>query len=297
VGRAVCGTTLQKITLTLGATSCTAKYSNIANRDPAVTYPCDNAFSGTTCGSFLGTLLITLDPTFPTGPSTLAQTYLASLGIGGINWVGNLLIGHDIWTGAALQPTLLPSLVYVDGLFGVTAYIEQIINAIPFGFADTLFRDVERITPINYGLPGVTVPVTGLGIGALPGQVALRGVGNLMTLFGTSLPDMSSFSGLRCVGTLWISDNPKLTTLSGLTLFAPPAGGLVYDSTTENLSVLTQDPGLTTLFPISNCFGEPGNVQTSFNKEYINMYVQFCPVGNWNQMCVFQQFGGGPCQG
>jgi hypothetical protein len=303
----VCGITLQRITLTFNARSCTAKFTSFPTLSSSLTYSCAaaNPFQNAVCGSFLGSLVITLGLDFPAGPSTLAQTYLSSLGLANINWVQNLLIGHDFWTGATLQPTLLPNLAYIDGIFGVTAFVEQlanIIGPITGGFSssqlggaspDTQSVDVTdlalHITPSRYGLPGVTVPVTGLGISGLPGQAALQGVGNLMTVFGTSFTDMASFRSLRCVGTMWLSDNPTLTTLSGLGLAAAPAGGLIYDSTTDALKGLTV-AGLQPLLPIAKCAAA-----VSGNEEVINMALAQCAITSWNQICRYASGAPSPC--
>eukprot|EP00884_Botryococcus_braunii_P000975 jgi/Botrbrau1/10879/Bobra.0025s0056.1 len=261
----VCGTTLQKMTLTFGGTSCTAKFTAFPALISSQTYPCAtaNPFPGQTCGTFLGDILITFGPDFPVGPSSLAQTYLTQLGVGNIVWVQNLLLGRDgFWQGRTILPTLLPRLQFVEGIFGVTTQVTSfgsIIGGASVNFAPTGMTEMLDSSPIigtsainsvsaspgpsspggasagAYSLPGVTVPSTGFGIAALPGQAALKAVGNLLILFGTSFTDLGTFPGLQCVGTYWMSDNPVLARFNGIEpLATAPPGGLIYDSAPES---------------------------------------------------------------
>eukprot|EP00884_Botryococcus_braunii_P000973 jgi/Botrbrau1/10877/Bobra.0025s0054.1 len=304
----VCGTSLQKMTLTFGASTCTGKFSNFPGLSSTTDIPCDQArpFGTTVCGSFLGSLLITLGPDFPTGASTLAQTYLTTLGVGDINWVQNLLVGHDFWTGAVLRPTLLPKLQYVSGIFGITAYVALLSSIFDniggLTFATT--QSVSNATSIaeslsaasRFGLPGAPpVPQTGLGLGQLPGQTALVGVGNLLVLYGSSFTDLTSLSGLSCVGTLWLSENPQLTTLNGLNLAAAPAGGLTYDwgtSTATNYLLALTPAGLAPLKPIAECvngqFGPFSPLTNVFNV-YVNLAtppaINVCYLVSYTQIC------------
>jgi hypothetical protein len=293
VALSVCGNSQQRMTLTFSAGSCTGTFTGFANLDPAATLSCSaaNPFPGNTCGSYLGAVLITLGLDFPTGASTLAQDYLNVLGIGNIGWVQNLLIGHDAFTGATLQPTLFPNLAHVEGIFGISAFVNQIadiVGPVTGGAVtrDALFRsgEITRVAPLRYGLPGITVPPTGFGISALPAQAAtLQSVGNLFTMFGTSFTDMASFASLKCVGTAWLSDNPTLTTFNGLNLNQAPAGGFIYDSSTASVAALTQ-PALTSLVPLMNCVGT-----TSPNIEIVSIDFGANPpcISSPNQICEF----------
>eukprot|EP00884_Botryococcus_braunii_P000972 jgi/Botrbrau1/10876/Bobra.0025s0053.1 len=311
----VCGSTLQRMTLTFGANSCTGKFSGFPALDSSLTYTCTSAnpFPGITCGTFLGDILITFDQDFPLGASTLAQTYLTQLGVGNIVWVQNLLLGRNFyWQNAGIRPTLLPQLQYVEGIFGVTtqvAILGNIIGGLSFSFAGTDpsgVLDTANMTgpsavpnlsmgtgssagPDRRSIPGITVPLTGFGIEALPGQSALRAVGNLLILYGVSFTDLSPFSGLRCVGTYWLSDNPTITSLNGIQPIATaPPGGLVYDAFPAEYKQLVPQ-SLKLLTPIAKCSGT-----TSSNVEYINMAVlteppvqQPCVISTWSQICAF----------
>jgi hypothetical protein len=113
----------------------------------------------------------------------------------------------------------------------------------------------------------------------------------MFVLYGSSMTNMTSFLGLRCVGTLWMSDNPTLTTLAGLSLVAVPPGGLIYDSTTSNLTGLNPVTGLVPLYPLAKCMSP----QVSGNTEIINLQLLGCNVTSWDQVCLGQAFGVGPC--
>lgn len=255
---AVCGSTLQRMTLTFGAATCTGTFSGFPALDSTQTYTCAaaNPFPGQSCGTFLGDLLITFGQDFPIGASSVAQTYLAQLGIASVSWLGNLLLGRDFyWQNAGIRPTLLPNLRYVSGIFGVTtqvAVLGSFVGGGGFRLSDVAGEGESRSAPAGAqaenqsllqsadssgspwpsrrSLPGVSVPLTGFGIEALPGQAALQAVGNLFVLYGTSFVDLSAFPALRCVGTYWISDNPILTSLQGIQPIATaPTGGLIYD--------------------------------------------------------------------
>lgn len=303
---AVCGETLQRITLTFTATTCTGYFKNFPALSSTTQYTCTAArpFGTTVCGSFLGSVLVTLGPDFPTGPSTLAQTYLTQLGLQNINWVQNFLIGHDIFTGAVLRPTIFPNLQYVSGIFAITAFVEQLAGIFDGiqGFAapdpaSQAASNESAVVPgeaaLRYGLPGVVIPPTGLGLGSLPGQTALQGVGNLLVIYGSSFTDLGSLSGLRCAGTIWLSENPTLTTLNGLNMISVPPGGFVYDyDFSLSYQLAMSQAGLAPLQPISGCvdgqFG-PYSTLTDVFSFYVNAGVppifSPCFVVEYGQVC------------
>lgn len=280
------------MTLTFGATTCTGTFSGFPALDSTQTYTCAaaNPFPGQSCGTFLGDVLITFGQDFPIGASTVAQTYLAQLGIASVSWLGNLLLGRDFyWQNAGIRPTLLPNLRYVSGIFGVTTQVQvlgsfvggaglrfspldpasgAVSSGTPAGALSGALEPVDnnpspledqdparspwiREGPSRRSLPGVSVPLTGFGIEALPGQAALQAVGNLFVLYGTSFRDLSAFPALRCVGTYWISDNPTITSLQGIQPIATaPTGGLVYDGSPPEYLQLTPQSLKVPSFPV-----------------------------------------------
>eukprot|EP00884_Botryococcus_braunii_P000977 jgi/Botrbrau1/10880/Bobra.0025s0057.1 len=267
-----CGTNISSIILVFNATAdnpnvfCKATYFNIDGYDNTTTYDCTSQIFGKTCDALGGYLYIYMGDRYPLGPSTIVQTYLDTLGIGGVKQVFGLYISKDGAYTGDLQPTFLTSL-------------ERIVyGGLSVGTDSSL---------TNTNIP------TGSGLTLLPGLSKLTYVGGVVFVSWTSFEDLSTFSALTCLeavnvstlSQLSLSDNAKLTTLSPLNLGATPQG-VAYSWSLPEFAALTD---ITALRRVAQCLINLQSGTGPDNK--VVLRLRNCLIESWTSYCFATTLG------